>query len=174
MNPSLATTLQLDGRGQSMIFSKRLPVLMPSERRLHRRADRPQGGAGLQLLSTRRHAPTMKAHVLLSPWLKEEAALASRGIMRFPTKCSACLRLQCSALCCRGPETVWQRQCLAQGAGADISLALIPTSWCAVPFEEDDRDPRIWFLDHSYMESMCAMFKKVNGEHSYCSLLPRP
>ena len=51
---------------------------------------------------------------------------------------------------------------------------LTPTSCCAVPFEEDDRDPRIWFLDHSYMESMCAMFKKVNGEHSYCNLLLRP
>lgn len=34
----------------------------------------------------------------------------------------------------------------------------------AVPFEEDDRDPNIWFLDHSYLEGMSAMFKKVNGE----------
>jgi hypothetical protein len=34
-----------------------------------------------------------------------------------------------------------------------------------VPFEEDDRDQKIWFLDHSYLESMYAMFKKVNGEH---------
>lgn len=33
----------------------------------------------------------------------------------------------------------------------------------AVPFEEDDRDPNIWFLDHSYLEGMSAMFKKVNG-----------
>ena len=54
-------------------------------------------------------------------------------------------------------------------------LALLtPASCCAVPFEENDRDPRIWFLDHSYMESMCAMFKKVNGEHSCCSLQLRP
>ena len=35
----------------------------------------------------------------------------------------------------------------------------------AVPFEEDDRDPKIWFLDHSYLEQMYRMFKKVNGVH---------
>ena len=33
----------------------------------------------------------------------------------------------------------------------------------AVPFEEDERDPSIWFLDHSYLENMAAMYKKVNG-----------
>jgi len=32
-----------------------------------------------------------------------------------------------------------------------------------VPFEEDERDPAIWFLDHSYAEAMLAMFRKVNG-----------
>jgi len=34
---------------------------------------------------------------------------------------------------------------------------------CAVPFEEDDRNPKIWFLDHSYLEQMYRMFKKGNG-----------
>ena len=33
-----------------------------------------------------------------------------------------------------------------------------------MPFEEDDKDPTIWFLDHSYLENMFRMFKKVNGE----------
>jgi len=33
-----------------------------------------------------------------------------------------------------------------------------------VPFEEDERDPAVWFFDHSYAESMLAMFRKVNGE----------
>lgn len=33
-----------------------------------------------------------------------------------------------------------------------------------MPFEEDDKDPSIWFLDHSYLENMFRMFKKVNGE----------
>ncbi|KAI9803948.1 MAG: proteasome regulatory particle subunit [Piccolia ochrophora] len=33
----------------------------------------------------------------------------------------------------------------------------------AVPFEEDERDPSVWFLDHNYVESMNDMFKKVNA-----------
>jgi hypothetical protein len=33
----------------------------------------------------------------------------------------------------------------------------------AVPFEEDDKDPRIWFLDHNYYDSMLSMFKRING-----------
>jgi 26S proteasome regulatory subunit N8 len=33
----------------------------------------------------------------------------------------------------------------------------------AVPFEEDEKDPSIWFLDHSYLENMFRMFKKVNA-----------
>ena len=37
------------------------------------------------------------------------------------------------------------------------------TNSFAVPFEEDERDPNIWFLDHSYHEAMFGMFKKVNA-----------
>lgn len=37
------------------------------------------------------------------------------------------------------------------------------TNSFAVPFEEDERDPSIWFLDHSYLENMAAMYKKVNA-----------
>ena len=33
----------------------------------------------------------------------------------------------------------------------------------AVPFEEEERDPNVWFLDHNYVESMNHMFKKVNA-----------
>ncbi|KAI7787198.1 26S proteasome regulatory subunit rpn-8 [Diaporthe eres] len=33
----------------------------------------------------------------------------------------------------------------------------------AVPFEEDEKDPSVWFLDHNYIESMNEMFKKVNA-----------
>lgn len=32
-----------------------------------------------------------------------------------------------------------------------------------VPFEEDDQNPSVWFLDHNYVESMNDMFKKVNA-----------
>lgn len=37
------------------------------------------------------------------------------------------------------------------------------TASFAVPFEEDDKDPSIWFLDHNFLEQMHAMFKKVNA-----------
>jgi 26S proteasome regulatory subunit N8 len=33
----------------------------------------------------------------------------------------------------------------------------------SVPFEEDEKDPSVWFLDHNYVESMREMFKKVNA-----------
>lgn len=32
-----------------------------------------------------------------------------------------------------------------------------------MPFEEDAKDPSVWFLDHNYVESMNDMFKKVNA-----------
>lgn len=32
-----------------------------------------------------------------------------------------------------------------------------------MPFDEDDRDDSVWFLDHDYLENMYGMFKKVNG-----------
>lgn len=38
------------------------------------------------------------------------------------------------------------------------------TNSYAVPFEEDAKDPSIWFLDHNYHEEMHAMFKKVNAK----------
>ena len=37
------------------------------------------------------------------------------------------------------------------------------TSSFAVPFEEDERDLKIWYLDHTFHEQMFAMFKKVNA-----------
>lgn len=36
------------------------------------------------------------------------------------------------------------------------------TNSFAVLFEEDARDPLVWFLDHNYHENMFQMFKKVN------------
>ncbi|KMZ68501.1 26S proteasome regulatory subunit N8 [Zostera marina] len=38
------------------------------------------------------------------------------------------------------------------------------TNSYAVPFEEDDRDSSIWFLDHNYHESMFSMFKRINAK----------
>jgi len=33
----------------------------------------------------------------------------------------------------------------------------------ALPFDEDDKDPSVWFLDHDYLENMFGMFRKVNA-----------
>lgn len=34
----------------------------------------------------------------------------------------------------------------------------------AIPYEEDDQNPNIWFLDHNYIENMMEMFKKINAK----------
>ncbi|XP_015789852.1 26S proteasome non-ATPase regulatory subunit 7-like [Tetranychus urticae] len=33
----------------------------------------------------------------------------------------------------------------------------------AVPFDEDDKERNVWFLDHDYLENMYSMFKKHNA-----------
>ncbi|CAA20676.1 19S proteasome regulatory subunit Rpn8 [Schizosaccharomyces pombe] len=33
----------------------------------------------------------------------------------------------------------------------------------AIPFEEDEKNASVWFLDHNFMESMNEMFKKINA-----------
>merc|ERR1711990_1035581 len=32
-----------------------------------------------------------------------------------------------------------------------------------IPFDADDKDKNVWFLDHDYLETMYGMFKKVNA-----------
>lgn len=48
--------------------------------------------------------------------------------------------------------------------GEVTDLKLHVTNCFAVPFEEDPRDPQVWFLDHNFHENMFAMFKKVNAK----------
>ena len=36
----------------------------------------------------------------------------------------------------------------------------------AVPFEEDEKDSKTWFLDHNFIDSVWEMFKKVNGMYA--------
>ncbi|KAK9464885.1 maintenance of mitochondrial structure and function-domain-containing protein [Lipomyces arxii] len=48
---------------------------------------------------------------------------------------------------------------LGQAGGSIVKV----TNSFAVPFEEDDKDPSVWFLDHNYVEMMNDMFKKVNA-----------
>ncbi|CBJ30666.1 conserved unknown protein [Ectocarpus siliculosus] len=42
------------------------------------------------------------------------------------------------------------------------------TNSFAVPFEEDVRNPNIWYLDHNFLEGMFAMFKKVAAKERIC------
>lgn len=38
------------------------------------------------------------------------------------------------------------------------------TNSFAIPFEEDEKNPGVWFLDHNYIEAMTEMFKKINAK----------
>jgi len=40
------------------------------------------------------------------------------------------------------------------------------TNSYAVPFDEDEQNPNIWFLDHNFLENMGGMFKKVNAREN--------
>merc|ERR1719247_2394088 len=46
--------------------------------------------------------------------------------------------------------------------GEVYDLKLHVTNCFGLPFEEDARDPQVWFLDHNFHEQMAGMFKKVN------------
>jgi len=48
---------------------------------------------------------------------------------------------------------------LGQDNGKSINVA----NSFGVPFEEDEKDSKTWFLDHNYIEGMWEMFKKVNA-----------
>jgi 26S proteasome regulatory subunit N8 len=49
------------------------------------------------------------------------------------------------------------------GQWTDSTTVNVSNSF-AVPFEEDDKDQNVWFLDHNYIENMMSMFKKVNAK----------
>lgn len=50
---------------------------------------------------------------------------------------------------------------LGQDNGKTVNVA----NSFAIPFEEDEKDSKTWFLDHNYIEGMWEMFKKVNGKY---------
>ena len=56
---------------------------------------------------------------------------------------------------------------LGQDNGKTVNVA----NSFGIPFEEDEKDSKTWFLDHNYVEGMWEMFKKVNGvsnsSHTY-------
>lgn len=49
------------------------------------------------------------------------------------------------------------------GDASDKKLIKVTNSF-AIPFEEDEKDPNIWFLDHNFIDSMMEMFKKINAK----------
>ncbi|KAJ2160117.1 proteasome regulatory particle subunit [Coemansia sp. RSA 552] len=49
---------------------------------------------------------------------------------------------------------------LGQVDGDSVNIA----NSFAVPFEEDEKNPAVWFLDHNYVDTMRDMFKKVNAK----------
>jgi 26S proteasome regulatory subunit N8 len=36
------------------------------------------------------------------------------------------------------------------------------TNCYAIPFDEDPREPGVWFVDHNYHETMFSMIRKVS------------
>lgn len=44
-----------------------------------------------------------------------------------------------------------------------VTLCINLVCFISVPFDEDDKDKSVWFLDHDYLENMYGMFKKVNA-----------
>lgn len=38
------------------------------------------------------------------------------------------------------------------------------TNSFAIPFEEDEKNSSVWFLDHNFIESMSEMYKKINAK----------
>lgn len=51
---------------------------------------------------------------------------------------------------------------LGQDNGKTVNVA----NSFGIPFEEDEKDSKTWFLDHNYIEGMYDMFRKVNGANA--------
>lgn len=56
------------------------------------------------------------------------------------------------------------RRCVGVVLGDATTPVLRVTNSFALPFEEDEKNPDVWFLDHNYIESMNDMFKKINAK----------
>ncbi|ODQ82541.1 hypothetical protein BABINDRAFT_159107 [Babjeviella inositovora NRRL Y-12698] len=52
------------------------------------------------------------------------------------------------------------------GDNSDPNNIRVANSY-AIPFEEDEKSPEVWFLDHNYIESMGEMFKKINAKEKF-------
>lgn len=48
--------------------------------------------------------------------------------------------------------------------GTTTQEVISVTNSFAIPFEEDEKNSSVWFLDHNFIESMGEMFKKINAK----------
>ena len=68
-----------------------------------------------------------------------------------------------------------RKRCVGVLLGQDNGKSVNVANSFAVPFEEDENDPKTLFLDHDYIEGMLEMFKKVNAREKmigwYLSLI---
>ena len=62
-----------------------------------------------------------------------------------------------------GERDTWKTTTSAGEGSYSMAGVVNITNSFAVPFEEDEKDPKIWFVDHNYLENMFGMFKKVNA-----------
>lgn len=56
------------------------------------------------------------------------------------------------------------KRCVGVILGDASTPTLKITNSFALPFEEDEKNPDVWFLDHNYIENMNDMCKKINAK----------
>ncbi|SCV05852.1 LANO_0H16600g1_1 [Lachancea nothofagi CBS 11611] len=61
-------------------------------------------------------------------------------------------------------NTPQHKRCVGVILGNDQGSTLRVTNSFALPFEEDEKNPDVWFLDHNYIENMNDMCKKINAK----------
>ena len=76
---------------------------------------------------------------------------AVRGLLLYPSR----------VYCFSG--VVLTQCCLSSLPPLPLSSTTFQHSSFAVPFEEDRKDPDVWYLDHNYLNTMDTMFRKVDA-----------
>lgn len=61
-------------------------------------------------------------------------------------------------------NTPANKRCVGVILGDASTSKLKVTNSFALPFEEDEKNPDVWFLDHNYIENMNEMCKKINAK----------
>ena len=56
------------------------------------------------------------------------------------------------------------KRCVGVILGDSQTNTIRVTNSFALPFEEDEKNSDVWFLDHNYIESMNEMCKKINAK----------